>query len=550
MPDISVFIGGQAGEGIKRGAMVIGKAFNRFGYHIFIMNDYGSIIRGGQDYSEVRISSVETGSQAGFADFFFAYHKDVYERYLNRVKEEGVTFLEGAGVNQIPYERILKENNAKPFMRSSIVLGVLSYMTKLPFEIVEEVMINEFKDKAYTNIELARKGFQYVRENHFPIRPIPEGDKMPLPIMYGNDAIALGGVKVGMKVYAAYPITPTSTLLDFLAMNAKRLGISVIHAEDEIAAIMMGIGASYASAPVMVGSSGPGIDLMGEAISLSGGAEVPIVIVDVQRGGPTTGMPTYTEQSDLFLSLSIGHGEFPRIVLAPGSVEEAFEMTIRAFQYAYWYQTPVIVLSDKHLSESAKSVSIPFSEEYVLPLKYFEGGGDYKRYKLTDDGISPLAFPGMEGIVNHTNSTEHMEDGYSTAIPESVKLMKDKRIRKQETIREDFMYEENTHFYGNADNGNLIIASGSTKGAIMESIQGLPVNFLQILTLEPFPVESVKEIMSRARNVIVVEENSTGQLADIIRSRTGVEISKRILKYDGRPFDPVVLRKDIEEVIG
>jgi len=289
---------------------------------------------------------------------------------------------------------------------------------------------------------------------------------------------------------------------------------------------------------------------MGEAISLSGGAEVPIVIVDVQRGGPTTGMPTYTEQSDLFLSLSIGHGEFPRIVLAPGSVEEAFEMTIRAFQYAYWYQTPVIVLSDKHLSESAKSVSIPFSEEYMLPLKYFEGGGDYKRYKITDDGISPLAFPGMEGIVNHTNSTEHMEDGYSTAIPESVKLMKDKRIRKQETIREDFMYEENTHFYGNPDDGNLIIASGSTKGAIMESIKGLPVNFLQILTLEPFPVESVKEIMSRARNVIVVEENSTGQLADIIRSRTGVEISKRILKYDGRPFDPVVLRKDIEEVIG
>jgi 2-oxoglutarate ferredoxin oxidoreductase subunit alpha len=550
MAEISIFLGGQAGEGIKRGALTIGKVFNSYGYHVFIMDDYGSVIRGGQDYSEIRLSSEEVLTSSGKMDFMFAFHKDVYERYKDKLKKGGVVILDAEGDTNVPYEKFIKELGAFPFMKSSVALGAIAFMVDLPLEVIAKTFEEEFKDKAAKNIELANRGFEFAREHNFPKKPLQRKCKEPLPILYGNDAIGLGAVRAGMKVYVAYPITPTSTLLDFLARNSKRLGISVIHAEDEIAAIMMAIGASYASAPSMVGSSGPGIDLMGEAISLTGGVEVPLVILDVQRGGPTTGIPTYTEQSDLNLVLNIGHGEFPRIVLAPGSIEEAFELTGKAFQYAWWYQTPVFVLSDKHLSESAKTCEVLSEVKFKLPMKYFEREDNYKRYQITEDGISPIAFPGMKGIINHTNSTEHTEEGYSSALPDNVKKMKEKRLRKMETIKNDFLTEDCVKIYGDLDSKNLVISFGSTKGAILEAIDGLPVKFLQIQVLEPFPIKIVKDILRGITNIIGVEQNTTAQFGALLYAKTGVGVNHKILRYDGRPFEPLELRARIKEVLG
>lgn len=549
MAEISVFLGGQAGEGIKRGAMTIGKAFNRYGYHIFILNDYGSIIRGGQDYSEIRVSLEEVLTPSGRMDLMFSFHSDVFERYKDKLIEGGIVVIEGERSPDVPFDRFIKEASAEPFMKPSVVLGILSFITGLPMDVVLKTFEDDFKDKALKNIQLAERGFEFAKEHNFPRKMLPMGKKEPLPILYGNDTLGLGAVRAGMKVYAAYPITPTSTLLDFLARNSRKLGISVIHAEDEIAAIMVAIGSAYASAPSMAGTSGPGIDLMGEAISLAGGVEVPIVILDVQRGGPTTGMPTYTEQSDLKLILNVGHGEFPRIVLAPGSIEEAFEFTGRAFQYAWWYQTPVFVISDKHLSESAKTCNIPYDSKFYLPVKYFDCKSDYKRYEITDEGISPLAFPGMEGIVNHTNSTEHTEDGYSSALPQNVRKMKEKRLKKTETIKNDFLNEDCVKVYGDPGSENVIISFGSTKGAIIEAIKGLPVKFIQVQVLEPFPVQAIKEIFRGAKNIINIEQNSTAQLSSLLYSRTGIEVNHKILRYDGRPFEPEELRLKIEEVL-
>ena len=546
MTDFSIFIGGQAGEGIKRGASLIGKLFNRYGYHIFIYEDYGSIIRGGQDYAEIRIKDSDVLTQFGKFDYMFSFHEDVFERYKDKQKEGCFYCIDG---DLISFDDIIKKTSAKPFMKTSIVFGFLVYMFDIPYEFGKTVLEDDLKENSPINIELMEEGYNFAKENNFPQRKLEKGEKPPYPILYGNDSIALSAVRSGMKVYTAYPITPTSTLLDYLARNARRLGIAVIHTEDEIASIVMAIGAAFAGAPSMVGSSGPGFDLMGEAISLAGGTETPLVILDVQRTGPTTGAPTYTEQSDLNLALNIGHGEFPRIVLAIGSINEAFEVMGKAFQYAWWYQTPVIVLSDKHISESAKTSIIPSSTKFDLPVKLYQGEGTYKRYIDTEDGISPLTFPGVEDIVAHTNSTEHTEDGYSSSIAGNVKKMKDKRLKKFSTIEGDFTYERTVYAYGDLNAENVLIGFGSTKGAILEAIEGLPVKYIQIVSLEPFPKGKILKEIRKANKIIAVENNSFAQLATLFELHTKTKVDSRILKYDARPFDPWELRAKIEEVL-
>lgn len=551
MIDFSIFLGGQAGEGIKRGAFTIGKFFNRLGYHVFIYNDYGSIIRGGQDYSEIRVSDREVFSQSGEFDYMFAFHSDVYERYKVLAKENALSFVEESGNFKMPFSELIRSTEAMQFMKSSIVLGILAYIYSVSLEFVEDLLQGDLKEKAYKNIVLAKKGYEFSEKLGLAAHCnlIPKGNKPPLPLLYGNETIALGAVRAGMKVYTAYPITPSSTLLDMFAEKARDFGIAVVHAEDEISAISMAIGASYAGALAMVGTSGPGLDLMGESISLAGGTEVPVVILDAQRAGPTTGVPTYTEQSDLKLALNIGHGEFPRIVLAPGDIDEAFEIAAKAFQYAYWYQVPVIILSDKHLSESAKTSSIPFGNHYATPIKTFEGEGVYKRYQITEEGISPLVFPGTEGVVNHTNSTEHTEDGYSSSLPQNVKVMKDKRLRKMETIREDFKMEQTINVFGSENCNNAIIGFGSTKGAIIEAIEGLPVKFIQILSLDPFPTEKLKKELNSVKNIISVEQNSFGQLASLFEEKMLERVNHKLLKYDARPFNPKELASMVKEAV-
>ena len=549
MNEVTIFLGGQAGEGVKRGAAVIGRMLNRFGHHIFIMDDYVSTIRGGQDYSEVCASKSEVFSQSGREDIVISFHKDIYERYKSKAKEDAIVILDGESGTDIPFSKIIKENSALTVMKPSIALGVVAYILEVPFEFVERTLNSEFKEKAGKNIALAKVGYETARERNFPRRTLGRGEKPPFPLMYGNELTALGAVRAGMKVYTAYPITPASPILHFLAKEQKRLNITALHTEDEISAAVMAIGAAYAGVPAMVGTSGPGIDLMGEAISLAGGTEIPLVIVDAQRAGPTTGVPTYTEQSDLNLVLNVGHGEFPCIVLAPGTVDESFDIAARAMQYAWWYQTPVFILTDKQIAESSKTVNLDYKRKFSLPVKYFQSGGQYKRYKVTEDGISELAFPGMKGVVNHTNSTEHTEEGYSSSLPENVIKMKEKRLKKAETIENDFLREHTINVFGDPDAKNAVVSFGSPTGAILEAIQDLPVKFLQVISLAPFPVEKVNNVLHNVENIITVENNSTGQFAGLLKCKTMRKVNHRLLRYDARPFDPFELRERIKEVL-
>jgi len=551
MNDFSVFLGGQAGEGIKRGALTIGKLFNRLGYYVFILDDYMSLIRGGQDYSEIRISTSRVLSHKDTFDIVFAFHNDVYQANKEKINQENnMIFVDGDKTYDFSFESLIKEAKAPSFMKPSISLGILAYIHDISFEIIEEVLISEFHNNSPQNILLARKGYNLAYEKKIQKKPLQLREKINLPLMYGNDAIAIGAVKAGMKFYFAYPITPSSTLLSFLARNKHKFNISVIQPEDEIAAIMMAIGSSYAGIPSMVGTSGAGIDLMGEAISLAGGTEIPLVVVDVQRPGPTTGVPTYTEQSDLNLALYVGHGEFPRIVVAPGDIDEALEITIKAFKYAWWYQTPVIILSDKHLSESATNIraSLDFGSKEIISFKAFDKGFNYKRYEITDDGVSPLAFPGFKNITNHTNSTEHTEDGYSSSQPNDVKIMKEKRLKKLFTIEKDFTSEQMFKLYGNPQEKNLIISVGSTKGAIIEAIKDLPAKFLQVISISPFP-QQIKDLIEDSENIICIEQNTFGQLASIFESKMHKKVNHQILKYDGRPFNPNDLKENIKELL-
>ncbi|BAL81706.1 2-oxoacid:acceptor oxidoreductase subunit alpha [Caldisericum exile] len=543
--DFSIFIGGQAGEGIKRGSMLIGKVFNRYGYHVFIMNDYGSIIRGGTDYSEIRVSTKEIHTSFNKFDYMFAFHMDVFEKYKDKAKENCFILT----LNDFPYDDIIKNTEGEPFMKPSIVLGVLTYLLGIPQNFVESVIEDDLGRNAPKNIELFRIGLQMARDRNFKTIHLLKGEKTPKPLLYGNDAIGLGAVRAGMKVYAAYPITPSSTLLEFLAKNADRFGIVALQLEDEIAAINLALGSAYAGVPSMVGTSGAGLDLMGETISLAGAVETPIVILDVQRVGPSTGAPTYTEQSDLNLALNIGHGEFPRIVLAPGDVEEAFEVTAKAFQFAWWYQTPVIILSDKHISESARTTDIPFSNNYPMLVKTYDKDfdGPYHRYKITPDGISPFAFPQTPDVVVHVNSTEHTEEGYSSSLPETLTKMKEKRLKKMKTIEEDFKLMRFINVFNEDD--VAVVSFGSPKGAILEAIENLPIKFIQVISLEPFPKEALLEELEGVKKVISVEQNSFGQFADLFERKTNKKIDKRILKYDGRPFSPWELRSAFEEVL-
>ncbi|MFZ2410860.1 MAG: 2-oxoacid:acceptor oxidoreductase subunit alpha, partial [Candidatus Methanoperedens sp.] len=405
-------------------------------------------------------------------------------------------------------------------------------------------------------------GFDYIKKNfpddfNYKLEKIGTPGKM---LLTGNDAICMGAIKAGCKFYSAYPMTPASSILHFMAANERRFNIVVKHTEDEISAINMAIGAGFAGVRAMCGTSGGGFCLMSEGYGLAGMIEVPVVVIMAMRPGPSTGMPTWTEQGDLKFVLAASQGDFPRPVIMPGDNEECFYMTAGAFNIAEKYQTPVIVLTDKYLAESHKTtekfdtgrISIDRGL-YATPqeLAASDEKTFFKRYKFTENGISPRTIPGMKKGIYTAASDEHDEEGNITEeIGIRVKMMQ-KRMKKLDTLAKELKHPD---IFGQKDAKVTIIAAGSTKGPIKEAIialekEGIGVNYLQILYLAPFPAEKVADVIDSAKKTVVVENNFTGQLADIIREKTGRNVTRRILKYDGRPFYPEEIQSAIKEVI-
>ena len=538
---LSILVGGQAGQGIEKAAETLGKTLVSLGYYVFNYRDYPSLIEGGHNFNVITFSDQPVYSHENFFDVIVALDQNTVNLHKKQLKQNGVIIADKNIENSIAIdtEKILEELQAKKILRNTILsAGLIKYLG-LPLEGFKNTLIKEFgeNEKELKAAEAGYNSVQQVKQIGFK-----EGKKY---FLTGNQAVGLGAIAAGLDVYIAYPMTPATPVLHFLAARKEKHNLIVLQLENEIAVINAALGASYAGASVMVGTSGGGFALMTEALSLQGMSEVPLVVYLAQRTAPSVGVPTYTTQGDLKFALNAGHGEFPRVVVAPGDAKEAFYRTVEAFYLAYKYRMLSIILGDKHLGESHYTFDT-FDEPRVKPNRFIleNPPKDYKSYALTDTGVSPRAVPG-QGVLVRATSYEHNEYGNTIEDPHWIKVMNEKRWKKFEVLREEVNQLEPVKLYGSGD--NLLIGWGSTKGAILDALKDLPgYRFMQIVYLSPFPAKAVKEEIEKSKRVILVENNITGLLGDVIAEQTGVRVEEKILKYDARPFTAEEIIKRIK----
>jgi len=571
--DFSWKIAGAAGDGILSAGMLFAKTCVRAGLDVMATAEYPSLIRGGHNHLDVRVGGERVSSHTSRIDLLVALNQDSIDYHAGKVAENGAIIYDGdeadiANVRRqdihffdIPLKKIANENGGT-IMRNTIAMGATIGLLDFDLELFNKVIGERFGKKSAeiieANTKAARAGYDYARKNFsgkFMCKLEKQAYRGHL-MLTGNEAISAGAIKAGCKFFAAYPMTPASSLLHFMAANEKDYGIVVKHTEDEIAAINMAIGAGYAGARAMTGTSGGGFALMVEAFGLAAMTETPLVVVEAQRPGPATGMATHSSQGDLRYMLHSGTDEFPRIVVAPGNVDECFYETIRAFNLAEKYQTPVIILTDKYLGESYWSTeefetnNIKIERGLMLTDKDLEGESDYRRYKITPSGVSPRSRPGVKNGMFVASSYEHDEKGLEREEEPVRVAMHKKRFRKLDFIKQDTPLPQ---LKGEKDAEITILAWGSTKGPIEDAMkilekEGIKTNFLQILYPAPFASEHVKKILSESKTIVCIENNKTGQLADVLREKTGIDVQHRILKFDGRPFSPEDISQALRKI--
>lgn len=539
----TILIGGKAGQGIAMTSVLLGKIFAKAGFFVFNYRDYPSLIRGGHNFNILSISDFPIFSFEKDYDIIIALDQNTIEKHKKYLKKKGLILgskeLKFRKLVPLNLEKILSELKLPPVFGNNILIGYLVHHFGLPLSLVLRVIRKEFTKKS----ELIEKTIKigYALESFWKEKL--NINSKPKYFFSGSEAVALGAVAAGLDIYFAYPMTPATPVLHYLARRQKEYNISVVQLENEISVINTALGASFSGAKTMLGTSGGGFALMTEACSLQGMSEVPLVVYLAQRTGPSTGVPTYTAQGDLKFALSAGHGEFPRIVVAPGDAKEAFFKTVEAFYLSQKYRTLVIILGDKHLGESY--FSFEKVEEPEIKMRDFllkKPSLNFRSYKITKDGISPRTVPGL-GPVVRASGYEHDEWGITTEDQEKISQMAEKRLKKQAFIKKEVSELQPVKVYGKGK--NLIVSWGSTKGAILDSLKKLrDYKFLQILYLEPFPSQQVEREIKKAERVVLVENNATGLLGKVIRENTGVFIKEKILKYNGRPFSPSeIIRK-------
>ncbi len=535
----NILIGGAAGQGIDTTAAILEKALKRSGYNVFTSRDFMSRIRGGHNFSQIRFGSVPIGSHSNRLDGIVALNGETVELHKAELKDGGFILCDlGIQTDDPRVIRIDMDGIAKrlgnPRAAGSVSLGVILKLFGEELGHTREVLSGSLREQYRdVNLKALQQGYDAV-ETRYERQSGNYGGWM---VVSGNRALALGAIAAGLRFYSAYPMSPSTSIMEYLAAKGEAAGLVVEQAEDEIAAINMAIGASYAGARAMTGTSGGGFSLMVEALGLSGMAEIPLVVVDVQRPGPVTGLPTRTEQSDLKFVISASQGEFPRIVIAIRNHTDAFYQTMRAFNLAEAYQIPVILLSDQFLGDASATVE-PFDPTKIEVCKSgYQGeiAGEYLRYRYTESGVSPRLIPGKTEHLVTADSDEHDERGWITESAEVRTNMMDKRMRK---LRDIEMQEPD--FIGPDSFETLLVGWGSTWGPITEAIGMLnkkePGKYAALVfgDLIPFPGSRLAEKAARAKRIINVEQNATGQLAGLIREQTGIKCGEHILKYDGR----------------
>ncbi|KUJ99819.1 MAG: 2-oxoacid:ferredoxin oxidoreductase, subunit alpha [Thermococcales archaeon 44_46] len=556
--EVSIVLGGAAGQGVQTVEEILTRVLKLSGYNVYATKEYMSRVRGGINTTEIRVSSKKVRAFVKRIDILIPFQRGVLPWVEKRLTENTVVLGERENVEEeylskikfveVPLNDLAKEVGSSLYL-NTIAAGIVVGLFHGDFEVLAEYLRKRFGSKGEgvvaKNIEAAKKGYELgvklCEEGTIGIEVRKNESVKNEILLSGTEAVALGAVAGGMNFLSFYPMSPSTGVAVFSAQHAEDFEIVVEQVEDEIAAINMALGAWFAGARGMVTTSGGGFALMTEAISLAGMAENPIVVHLAQRPGPATGLPTRTMQGDLNLALYAGHGEFPRIILAPGSIEEAFYLTAEAFNLADKYQVPVIILTDQYFVDTYYNIPEIDLDKIKVEKHIIEMENDYKRYKLTDDGISPRGIPGYgEGVII-ANGNEHDEYGDITEDEELSKLMQEKRaIKKLETIRKNAMMPE---LIGRDDAKYMIIAWGSTYHVIREAFEILnrdDVAFLHFKWLYPLP-EGVKELL-KGKILICIEQNVTGQFAELLRKELGVDVHHKVLKYDGRPFS-------VEEVL-
>jgi len=547
-------IGGEAGFGIMTTGLNFSKVASRSGYQILDYVEYPSLIRGGHNAYEVTVADEPVNSLSSTIDYLVCLNKETFERNKKKLipasivvyDQSSFTIEENCIRVNLPINDILKESKGQIIMANTIALGASLALLDGDQTILNGLLKEEFGKKGNEivrfNQQFAEKGFDYIK-NNYPqfIKPVlhKKNNEEKL-VMTGNEAFSLGAVAADCRFYAAYPMTPASSVLTDLAAWQERTGMVVRHAEDEIAVINSAIGASFAGVRSAVGTSGGGFALMTETVSLAGITETSLVIFIAQRPGPATGMPTWTEQGDLLFSVHAGHGEFPKIVLAPGDHEEMFELTLKAFDLADIYQTPVIILSDMLLSESHRTLSKVKIECLIKAYQANRGKlinhaeGKYLRYKLSNDGISERLVPGAEGQFYQANSYEHLEDGHTTEESLRRREQVDKRNAKIKTYLANHFQPPKV--YGDLEKAQTVFVSwGSTKGVISDILDG-STSLIHFNHVYPLDERKIRPLFKPGKRYVLVENNSQGQFGKLLRQETGIEVGEKILKYDGRPI--------------
>lgn len=572
MNELIIRIAGAAGDGVQSAGTMLAKYFQRNGLYVFTYNYYQDLIRGGQSWYQIRVSDERVKNQGDTLHILISLSQDGVLRHTNEnINEGGAAPLARDGIaifdenlkiestdprfRKMPLVTIAKKHSSNPLVRNMVALGAvikaIGFNTEQMVKIIEE----QFGAKGKSvdeNTAALLDGFDSYASGIFRIS-LKQGDRKTY-LMGGGEAVGLGAVAAGMKAYFAYPMTPASSALHWLANRAIKYNILVKVVEDEISAINMAIGANYAGIRAMTGSSGGGFSLMTEAMGMAGMMEVPLVVYEAQRAGPSTGLPTKTEQSDLNQVLGASQGEYPKIILSPRNVEDCFYCTREAFNLAERYQLPVIVMSDLYLAERMESID-DFDFNYTIDHGKIAGSDhkEYKRYEYTDDGISYRATPGTKNLMHEEDSDEHNEYGdvISDAIldPHLRVRSMEKRMKKLEEYVKNMPA---TPQYRLEDSEFILVQWGSTQGVVEEAVDALRKEGVKAGSLEinrPYPLNP--DILEKLKNkkFVVIENNYTGQLSNQIKANFGIEPLETIKKYDGEPFYTGDLVNRLKELI-
>ena len=579
MQELIIGIGGAAGDGLDKSGDTLAKTAGRLGLHVYAYNSYQSVIRGGHIWLRVRVADGKVYSHGDGLNVLIALNQDSIERHAPEVQSGGAIIYNS---DKLKLDPVLVRDNVlsvplplaeltKPFgrvqpvMQNTVALGALMFLTGIEFDTMVGVLEDTFKHKGKAVIDqnagIAKAGYDYARDNFVPLGYQWNFSRVRRPFVTGNELLALGAVAGGCKFYSAYPMTPASSILHWMASHGERCGVVVKQCEDELAVANMAIGAGHAGVRAMCGTSGGGFALMTEAIGMAGMIEAPVVIVEVQRGGPSTGVPTKTEQADLNQVYGASQGDYPRAIIAPTDTTDCFYTAVEALNLADKYQLPVTIISDLLVSEHTETIE-PDALTHDVSIdrgeiisEWPEANGTYKRYAFTHSGVSPRALPGTEGTLYVAATDDHDEEGIliSDVFTNQAlrRKVQEKRMRKVAGLLRDTKPPE---LEGEQDADVTLIGWGSTKGVIHEAIvqlqaEGIRANQLQIRYLVPFHSAEIKQILDNCRKTICVEANYTGQFARHLRAETGFSVDEKILKYDCEPFEPQQIVEEVKAIL-